>query len=244
MRRGETVTKKSAALESGKSAAAKSAALERRNIKAELEELDYPVGFSSVDGTVKYGAPRVNYAARLFNNYQKSRNTNMLDAACKQGWHDALKERTEINCKLIVDDTIPEHHKVEAKETLLADLEMLSMYYWSMGSIHACRILLDIGNYYGNKEAKTGEKDEFATQANTYRELSASYFYRAKLLAKESDSEYLAKILYDIADLDIELENFIKWGRDKLLILIDDARRPKLEGDQTKLVDNWLHKHI
>lgn len=220
-----------------------SESLERKNKAADLEELDYPVNFSSVDGKARYSAPRVEFGVRLFNNYKHTHNPITLKLACAQGWHDALIERTEINATLIRNDDIPEHKKSDAKTTLLADLEMLSMHYWSVGNAHAFLILLEISHYYAKKKPKSGEENPFATEEILYRETAASYFYRAKLLAKESTSEYLAKILYHIADMDIELSKFQKWGNEKLLKKIDLARQLKLESDQNRLIDRLIHKN-
>lgn len=227
----------------------------RRNpVAAKLEKLEYPVDFSSVDGSKQYSAPIISFGARLFNSYKIAKDHDpakpdleKLNLACKQGSYDALIERTESACSIIKSDKTEEYEKKEAKKSLLYDLEVLSLHYWSAGCIHASRVLLDIGNYYDSKQPTNAEEISFDADAQAYWDKAAAYFFRAKLLSKEVTSKYIAKILYQWGDFSpSEFNDWPEAEAKKAEIIIDKhidpVRKAKIENDESDEIKRKIHR--
>lgn len=207
---------------------------------SKLTSKDHPTRLIAVDGSEQCFDTGISFGLTLFSSYQKSHNLAILDKACKAGCFDALNERIKMNCDNIKNDTVPEDVKLRANTTLMHDLERLSLLYWSVGSIQASRVLLDLGNYYRDKQADNDEENPYAAEMEASWKNSASYYFRAKALLKYATSQELVKLYYQEAGLQGSGFHTFNEADDIVLGHFDLVLREGLRKEEDALVEEMI----
>jgi hypothetical protein len=172
------------------------------------------------------------YFMQQYNQYKKDTKSMdsllaavYLDLACGLGVFHALASRCQLNQAKIKSATVKDDEETDARAQLREDAKVLANLYWALGGSVAYPILLDIGNYYANKN-----DSGLAAIATTFQEDAAAIFLWAKELASYKPplawNIKVAEMIYGKARL-AQFAN-IDWDGLKGYILthVDDGRTP------------------
>ncbi len=208
------------------------------DVESQLKAAGYPTKLISLDGSQEVSASKIFAGIRFFDAYKESpqHEEARLNMACQYSCLQALIERTELNCAIIKNDEIDEENKYHAKEILFADLKKLGDLYWSVGYIHASRILLDIGNYYSKKE-------EHADLSAIFWQEASTHYFRAKFLLKYDISQQLIEIVYHGKGLEACGFQSMEEADKTMLSHFDNATRAAMQDGEERKVKQLVEKN-
>jgi hypothetical protein len=201
---------------------------EEKKLSAKLTESGYPGnGVTSVDGSQHYPPFTIYKSLFFFKKYAENHDRDMLNQACEWGLFDALVKRCELNQAAIKESNDSE--KMTAKSELLADLDKLGNLYWSVGYIHSARILLDIANYYDQKNKEecggtTSPEEGYLAMATSYHEEAARNYYRAKFLLSQPISLQITALIYQERGLKACGWDSVEKAEEDILVHVEKTR--------------------
>jgi len=228
-------------------------------LPAKLTKAGYPGGgVISVDGTEQFAPVTIYMSSIIFDEYQKANHPEsillLLNQACKMGLFPALVKRCELNHAIvkghITFDETKHASELNEKKLILTelnkDLSRLGNLYWSVGYLHAARVLLDIGNFYKYVVAQ----EIYNNMIKLCHEGAAQHFFRARLLLAQPISQKLMETIYQDQGFAGSGWETIEEASDQILRNIDTEQRNQFlatiqqEIEQCLTSNKFIHANV
>lgn len=225
----------------------------RKQPGEKLADKGYPKILISVDGSEAHPARDIYLGITFFTNYTINSESRLLNLACEKGIYKALVKRIDDHCKIIKNDQAKEAEKLASEAIIFADLEKIGNLYWTVGYVHAARVLLDIGDYYHKKEKQYNRdckreggdfsENPFVTETAKFWNLSARYYLRSKLLMGYDKSKELIDLMYQDAGIKAAGFPSVDAGDQIMLGHVDEEIRKALKSQEEEYVETAINKN-